>query len=191
MFRKTILTIATAGVITAAAMGATTSTASAGVKLYVGGGHGWGHGVGMSQWGAYAQALGWKTTPRTYDQILAYYYTGTSLEAYDSASPVHPNLWVNLEFDRTDLLLRVVKNGPSQVPATVTRAAESIDLTSNQSLRLVWADDNNCTVEFREGTNLATDPFETLNHGSSTWLDAKPRLIETILWRDCIYLLFL
>ena len=129
-------------------------------------GAGWGHGVGMSQWGAYAQALGWNTAPRTYDQILAYYYTGTSLEAYDSASSGHPNLWVNLEFDRTDLLLRVVKNGPSQVPATVTRAAESIDLTSNQSLRLIWADDNNCTVEFREGTNLATDPFETWDGGS-------------------------
>ena len=129
-------------------------------------GAGWGHGVGMSQWGAYAQALGWNTTPRTYDQILTYYYTGTSLEAYDSASPGHPNLWVNLEFDRTDLLLRVLKNGPSQVPATVTRAAESIDLTSNQSLRLIWADDNNCTVEFREGTNLATDPFETWDGGS-------------------------
>ena len=70
-------------------------------------GAGWGHGVGMSQWGAYAQALGWNTTPRTYDQILAYYYTGTSLEAYDSVSPGHGNLWVNLEFDRTDLLLRI------------------------------------------------------------------------------------
>jgi SpoIID/LytB domain protein len=38
-------------------------------------GHGWGHGIGMSQWGAYGYALhGW-----TYDQILAHYYTGTTL----------------------------------------------------------------------------------------------------------------
>jgi stage II sporulation protein D len=38
-------------------------------------GHGWGHGIGMSQYGAqgYAQN-GW-----TYDQILAHYYTGTEL----------------------------------------------------------------------------------------------------------------
>jgi stage II sporulation protein D len=38
-------------------------------------GHGWGHGLGMSQWGAYGYALhGW-----TYDKILAHYYTGTTL----------------------------------------------------------------------------------------------------------------
>src|SRR4051794_24498833 len=38
-------------------------------------GHGWGHGLGMSQWGAYGYAKhGW-----TYDRILAHYYTGTSL----------------------------------------------------------------------------------------------------------------
>ena len=38
-------------------------------------GRGWGHGVGMAQWGAYGYAQqGW-----TYDQILAHYYTGTTL----------------------------------------------------------------------------------------------------------------
>src|SRR5476651_2001823 len=40
-------------------------------------GHGYGHGVGLAQWGAYGYALhGW-----TYDQILAHYYTGTTLGA--------------------------------------------------------------------------------------------------------------
>jgi len=38
-------------------------------------GHGWGHGVGMSQYGAYGYALhGW-----TFQQILAHYYPGTAL----------------------------------------------------------------------------------------------------------------
>jgi stage II sporulation protein D len=38
-------------------------------------GHGWGHGVGMSQYGAYGYALhGW-----TYDQIVAHYFPGTEL----------------------------------------------------------------------------------------------------------------
>ena len=38
-------------------------------------GHGWGHGIGMSQWGAYGYARhGW-----TYRQILAHYYTGTAI----------------------------------------------------------------------------------------------------------------
>ncbi|MGI9462601.1 MAG: hypothetical protein ACR2OM_01590 [Aestuariivirgaceae bacterium] len=48
MIRKSVLTIATAAVISAAAMGATTSTASAGVKVYFG--HGWGHGYNHG-WG--------------------------------------------------------------------------------------------------------------------------------------------
>jgi stage II sporulation protein D len=38
-------------------------------------GRGWGHGVGLAQWGAY----GYAQHGMTYDQILAHYYTGTSL----------------------------------------------------------------------------------------------------------------
>ena len=38
-------------------------------------GHGWGHGVGMSQWGAYGYALhGWSAP-----KILAHYFPGTTL----------------------------------------------------------------------------------------------------------------
>jgi stage II sporulation protein D len=38
-------------------------------------GHGWGHGVGLAQYGAYGYALhGW-----TYDKIVAHYYPGTTL----------------------------------------------------------------------------------------------------------------
>jgi stage II sporulation protein D len=38
-------------------------------------GHGWGHGLGLSQWGTYGYAKhGW-----TYDRILAHYYSGTTL----------------------------------------------------------------------------------------------------------------
>jgi stage II sporulation protein D len=43
--------------------------------LLVFNGHGWGHGVGMSQYGAYGYAL----HGATYDQILAHYYPGTTL----------------------------------------------------------------------------------------------------------------
>jgi stage II sporulation protein D len=53
---------------------ATSGTARAGTSLIVTG-HGWGHGVGMSQWGAYGYALhGWK-----YGRILEHYYPGTKL----------------------------------------------------------------------------------------------------------------
>lgn len=38
-------------------------------------GHGWGHGVGMAQWGAY----GFAKHGKSYDEILAHYYPGTEL----------------------------------------------------------------------------------------------------------------
>jgi stage II sporulation protein D len=48
--------------------------ASAGTTLVVTG-RGWGHGVGMSQWGAYGYARhGWR-----WERILAHYYPGTQL----------------------------------------------------------------------------------------------------------------
>src|ERR671938_352349 len=38
-------------------------------------GHGWGHGLGLSQYGAYGFAQhGWK-----YDRILKHYYSGTTI----------------------------------------------------------------------------------------------------------------
>jgi stage II sporulation protein D len=60
----------------AAAACAATGTARAGTALIVTG-HGWGHGVGMSQWGAYGYALhGWN-----YKRILSHYYPGTKIGA--------------------------------------------------------------------------------------------------------------
>src|SRR5437867_2400585 len=38
-------------------------------------GHGWGHGVGLAQWGAY----GYAKHGVTYDKILGHYYPGTTL----------------------------------------------------------------------------------------------------------------
>src|SRR2546421_5369085 len=43
--------------------------------LFLFSGHGWGHGVGMSQYGAY----GYAQHGLPFDQILAHYYPGTTL----------------------------------------------------------------------------------------------------------------
>jgi stage II sporulation protein D len=59
-------------VLVAAVVAAGTAPARAGTSLIVTG-HGWGHGVGMSQWGAYGYAVhGWQ-----YHRILSHYYPGT------------------------------------------------------------------------------------------------------------------
>ncbi len=61
------------GVI-ALAFFAVVAPASAATKLVVTG-HGWGHGVGMSQWGAYGYARhGW-----SWQRILGHYYPGTQV----------------------------------------------------------------------------------------------------------------
>lgn len=53
---------------------ATHAVAPAGPSFFVSG-HGWGHGVGLAQYGAYGYAQhGW-----TYDKIVAHYYPGTDL----------------------------------------------------------------------------------------------------------------
>jgi stage II sporulation protein D len=60
--------------VRATTIAATTTTSTAPVVLALSG-HGWGHGLGLSQWGAYGYAQhGW-----TYDAILAHYYPGTAL----------------------------------------------------------------------------------------------------------------
>jgi len=48
-------------------------------------GRGWGHGVGMVQWGAYGKAKrGWSV-----DRILAYYYGGLAPQTYPEPGLIH------------------------------------------------------------------------------------------------------
>ena len=48
-------------------------------------GRGWGHGVGMVQWGAYGKAMrGWSAA-----QILAYYYSGLRPQRYPEPGLIH------------------------------------------------------------------------------------------------------
>jgi stage II sporulation protein D len=57
--------------------GATSQDADAvTVTTFVINGRGWGHGVGMAQWGAY----GYAKHGLTYDKILAHFYPGTTLD---------------------------------------------------------------------------------------------------------------
>ena len=62
-------------VTVASASGQQTPPSAYGEAVFLVSGRGYGHGVGMSQYGAYGQAL----AGRSYDRILAHYYTGTAL----------------------------------------------------------------------------------------------------------------
>jgi stage II sporulation protein D len=87
MLRRAILILSSAVVLSAGSAASARATsvctgtcfsAPAGSgALFVFSGHGWGHGVGMSQYGAYGYAL----HGASYQQILAHYYPGTTLGA--------------------------------------------------------------------------------------------------------------
>ncbi len=68
-----------------AALAAATATASPAATgtptTFVLAGGGWGHGVGMSQWGAFGQAK----AGRGFEQILQHYYRGTELGSAPAA----------------------------------------------------------------------------------------------------------
>ena len=64
-------------------------------------GSGWGHGVGLSQYGALGQAL----DGRSWQDILAHYYPGTNL----SDSPADKQITVGLTQDRTAVFVRLDK----------------------------------------------------------------------------------
>jgi SpoIID/LytB domain protein len=68
---------------TLALVGTASAASTPATTLYISGG-GYGHGIGMSQYGAYGYALhGW-----SYQQILAHYYTGTALGTTNPAQTV-------------------------------------------------------------------------------------------------------
>ena len=56
-------------------------------------GHGYGHGIGMGQWGSLGYALGddGGAGNFTYGQILTHYYGGTTLETLGTA-PAPPSI---------------------------------------------------------------------------------------------------
>ncbi|HEY9286477.1 MAG TPA: SpoIID/LytB domain-containing protein, partial [Candidatus Dormibacteraeota bacterium] len=71
-------------------------------------GHGWGHGVGLGQWGAKGMAL----AGLNYRFIDQHFYTGTSWSTLDTAqTPIHVGvLWGAATY-------RVVSSGPAQLVA--------------------------------------------------------------------------
>ena len=45
-------------------------------------GHGWGHGLGLSQWGAYEMAQKGPNNGEYYKKILNHYYTGIQIDKW-------------------------------------------------------------------------------------------------------------
>ncbi len=89
-------------------------------------GSGWGHGIGMSQWGAYAMANEGKTAA----EILTYYFSGTNIgPAVDDA-----DLWVSLQNRIRSLTLRLREvNGAVGKWRLTADDGTEIDLVASES----------------------------------------------------------
>jgi stage II sporulation protein D len=73
--RFALVAVLAAALLGPAAANPQAEPASVEATTFVITGHGWGHGVGMAQWGAY----GYAKHGVTYEKILAHYYPGTTL----------------------------------------------------------------------------------------------------------------
>jgi SpoIID/LytB domain protein len=90
------------------------------VFTFLGGGYG--HSVGMSQYGAYGMAR----EGYTWEQILSHYFTGASPAPADPALLAAP-LWVGLTQERTRIELAVVATGGAPAaPVTFTQGDGSL-----------------------------------------------------------------
>jgi stage II sporulation protein D len=96
-------------------------------------GRGWGHGVGMSQFGA----LGYAQQGRTYDWILAHYFQHTSLDT-------RPELTVKVDLDKgqTPRSSWQVASGSSSTTLTisdVSNGARSFEVTRGTTVWITFA----------------------------------------------------
>ncbi|MEO7572890.1 MAG: SpoIID/LytB domain-containing protein [Acidimicrobiales bacterium] len=72
-------------------------------------GHGWGHGRGLSQYGALGYGSGFATgIPWSHDQILAHFYGGTAAAAVSPTTPL--TVWLKAR-DNVDLTVSTVNGG--------------------------------------------------------------------------------
>ena len=119
-------------------------------------GAGWGHGMGLSQYGAYgASRDGW-----TVDQIIGHFYRGSTIATMGEGDlDPKENLWVNLEKDRDELLLIAEEtNLAPAVPVVVTRGEESWELGTNHRLEITWSSaSNTCSLEIQDSSGATLE----------------------------------
>lgn len=94
-------------------------------------GSGWGHGIGMSQYGAYGQAL----DGRTAEQIVEHYYSPATLESYGN----NPELRVKVLTTSKTTVTKIsgtwrLKFGPTAADVVVMEKTTSITFTASSGV---------------------------------------------------------
>ena len=106
-------------------------------------GGGFGHTVGLSQYGAYGMA---KLDGATSDQILAHYFTGTSTEDLGQGAAAAQPLWVNLESEAKSLTLRPRAISSRGTPLVVTRGDATYSVAVGDTIRIRIVEAGTCRV---------------------------------------------
>ena len=127
-------------------------------------GSGWGHGVGMSQWGARGMA----ERGVTYDQILGYYYTGAAV----TSRATNDNIRVLATERQNTITLRAVGNQvtvagewlPNGHSVTVTRSGSNV-VVSGIINRTVA---NSIAVTYPQSSVTVSAPGYNFHYGSVT-----------------------
>ncbi len=111
-------------------------------------GGGYGHSVGMSQYGAYGMAR----EGYTWQEILSHYFTGAGPAAADPALLAAP-LWVGLTQERTRVEWTVVATGAAPAaPAVFTQGTASLTASGGQTVVVDWLGSGRCRVSGPSGS---------------------------------------
>ncbi|NNC75333.1 MAG: hypothetical protein HKN93_07455 [Acidimicrobiia bacterium] len=100
-------------------------------------GGGWGHGVGMSQYGAYGQSL---LDDATADDILGHYFQDTTSGTLGVDFPDPGTIWVNLEREVSSIDLALEPLGPDAAPVTVSFGDTVVALTETSIVEFAVTD---------------------------------------------------
>jgi SpoIID/LytB domain protein len=121
-------------------------------------GSGWGHGIGMSQWGAYAMATAGKTAA----EILTFYFSGTQIgTAVDDA-----DVWVSLQNRIRSLTLRLREvDGDIGTWRLTADDGSEINLTANETATFSF-DANAIKVSVTTSKNQTLGPTSKI---IATW----------------------
>ncbi len=136
--RRLLLAVA---VLLAASTLPIAAPADAGLEFTFEGG-GWGHSVGMSQYGAYGMAL----EGYTWQEILTHYFTGAYPAAADPALLAEP-IWLGLAQQQSRLKLTVVPTGSTPaVPVTFTLGGATLVAHQGQTVVVETLGAGTCRV---------------------------------------------
>lgn len=140
------LLLAAAGLLTASML-PLAAPAGAGLQFTFEGG-GWGHSVGMSQYGAYGMAR----EGYTWQEILTHYFTGASPAAADPALLAEP-IWVGLAQEQGRVALTVVPTGTAPAaPVTFTIGGGTVVARQGQTTVIEALGGGTCRVTAPAGS---------------------------------------